>query len=167
MRYFDGKSLEEARQTFRQLLMQHHPDRHPDAEKEEHSRIFKEIQEQFQSYLRSMPADAFVKDFHKTAGTQARAQQAQTGFSPEFYEAYEAAMRLNIEVEVIGGWIHATQCTWRDGVALQQNGYWWSVQHKAYVWNPAGKKNFKPVYTTDILRARFGSEKKRDKRYMG
>lgn len=160
MRYFDScKDLESARTTYRELLMKHHPDRGGDAE------VFKDVSEQFQQFLRATPADQFVKDFHKTAGAAARAAVYHT---KEFYDTLERVMGMNVDVEVIGDWIHVTGYEGRGNVfKLTMLGFWYSVAHKSMIWSGDEKKRIKPTgITTDNLRARFGAEKKREKRFM-
>ncbi len=150
-------SLAEGRQLCRELLMSTHPDRGGSEED------FKEVQRQFQEFLKSRPAGDFIKDVHQRAGADARAKMQ---YAPGFWEALANAMSLNVDVEVIGSWIHVTNSRGMDNVQLVGWGFWWSVGHKAMIWSGDDKKRVAPRYTTEELRARYGSEEKRKKRYI-
>lgn len=158
IRYFDNcQTLEQARNLYKEILMREHPDRGGDAEK------FKDCQQQFEDFLKHRPASDFVKDMHHRQGAEARAKMQ---YADGFYEALSRVMAMNVDVEVIGAWIHVTNAHGMDNFKLTTMGFWWSVAHNAMIWSGDEKKHIKPVYTTDELRARYGSEEKRKKRYF-
>lgn len=151
------QTLEEGRRIYREMLMKEHPDRGGDAE------VFKKVQVAFEEFLRSRPNDDFVKDMHKTQGAYTRSKMQ---YSPEFYEALTRIMAMNVDVEVIGTWIHITNYVGRDVLELTFIGCWYSVGHKAMIWSGDEKKRVAPKFTTDELRSRYGAEEKRRKRYV-
>jgi len=151
------KTLEEGRKIYREALMKEHPDRGGNEE------TFKRIQESFEQFLKSRPDNDFVKDMHHRQGTDARSKMQ---FTPEFYEALAKIMAMNVDVEVIGTWIHVTNYAGRDVLQLTFMGCWYSVGHKAMIWSGDEKKRVAPRYTTDELRSRYGAEEKRRKRFV-
>lgn len=162
MSHFEGcKTLPEGRDLYRKLLVEHHPDKWPPSEKEAHMEIYKQIQIDFEAFLKQRPANDFVKDFHQTQNASAR---AGVHHDQRFWDALQFVMGMNVDVEVIGGWIHVTNYVGRDVVKLTFAGFWYSVGHQCMIWSPDEKKRIKPAYTTDELRSRWGSEKKREKR---
>ena len=151
--YFQScKDLKEGRELYRKLLMQHHPERGGNEED------FKQVTIQFEHFLRNVPFEQFASQHH-------RDWQPKAEYSDAFYAALAAVMAMNVEVEVIGSWIHVRQFRGFE-LKLVALGFWWSYGHKAMIWSGDEKKHKKPYYTTEGLRRRFGAEKKRDKMFF-
>lgn len=166
MNQFDTcATLAEGRDLYRKILMEHHPDKWPQEMKELHAEIYKQAQIDFESFLKRRPNQDFVKDFHHNAGAAARASMK---YADGFWDVLTEVMAMNVDVEVIGSWIHVTHYAGRDNIRLMAMGFWYSIKHDAMIWSDGKDKplGLKPRFETEELRARFGSEEKRKKRYM-
>lgn len=166
MGWFDScKTLAEGRDIYRKMLMEHHPDKWPPDEKERETEIYKQIQIDFEMFLKQRPPQDFVKDFHQTAGASARASMK---FADGYWEVLAVVMGMNVDVETIGAWINVKQYNGRDNIRLMAMGFWYSIKHDAMIWSDGNDKplGLKPRYDTEELRARFGSSEKRKKRFV-
>jgi hypothetical protein len=135
MKYFQGcASLIELKKRFRELSKQHHPDIGGDAE------MFKLILAEYERAIMMFSHDTFRADSFV-----------------DYNEILQKIMHWNIDIELIGTWIYCRN-SYAYKEDLKKLGFWFSVKHKAWIYN-GGKKIRKKTYlTTDDIRTIHGSE---------
>lgn len=165
MSHFDGVgTLAAGRQLYRELLMKNHPDRGGDAE------VFKQVQNDFEIFLRHVSWDDTRGAVNEDDTLRRRGKRTRMDWDPEyakrFYEVLRTVCEFNVDVEVIGDWIHVKNFQGYQ-FKLTMMGFWWSRAHQCLIWNGEGQPRGNATgVSTDYLRSRYGAERKRDKRYV-
>ncbi len=151
MNWFENtQGLDKAKELYRELLKQHHPDHGGD------DATCRQIIEQFERFCQGYMQGKFDQ-YTTDTGNQT------FGADVHMFAAKLAEVcKLNVTIEVIGYWIYVTDC-FDVTYELKDMGFWFSKKHKARVYNGRGKVNIKSRYTTDDIRARHGSTHVKDK----
>jgi len=149
MNYFNQcKSIEEAKKTYRELLMKYHPD-HAGQGGEN---ITKEIINQFNSFLKSFMSNSF-NSYYEDKDWKPN-EEAVTPFQ----DILQEIINLDCEIEIIGYWIYCFNSK-EVKEQLKNLGFWFSGKHKAWVFSGRPKRNISSRETLDEIRASKGSHK--------
>ena len=149
MDYFTNcQTVEEAKKTYRALLMQYHPD-HAGADGET---ITKEIIEQFKKFLNGFMSRSFNSYYEDKDW-----KPAADAVTP-FQEILNRIINLDCEIEIIGYWIYCFKSK-EIREQLKELGFWFSGKHKAWIFSGRNKRNITSRETLDEIRARKGSQK--------
>ena len=152
MKFFANcRTLDDARAEYRKLLVLHHPDRGGSED------TFKEITTEYERFLQAMINSQGKKDEWDLMDPLDKQR---------FGEVLQSTMDFNCRVEIIGTWIFAFEAEVYTE-ELTYMGFWWSKQHKAFVWSWGTDKKMVPArMTTDNLKNRYGSDIMRKKRFI-
>ena len=145
--YFEGiTTLEDLRNTYRDLLKKNHPDNGGSEE------ATKEINAQYKKAFEDLKKGVDLSD-KKTAIKWDDAEDAA------IREALYKIIHLkNINIEVVGSWIWVDGDTFTGRDVLKTAGYKWSRNRKKWHFAPYEKKYYKGgKMKFDEIRARYGS----------
>jgi hypothetical protein len=141
--YFDGcTSLDEVKSRYKQLAMQHHPDRGGDKQ------IMQEINAQYESN-RKNPSFKFWKQKEET--------------KLDYHEFPEIISKIigfvDITIELCGNWLWISGATFRYKKQLKDAGFFFAGEKKLWYWRPHDYKsaNRKPL-EMDQIRGKYGSD---------
>jgi len=149
MNYFKNcKSIEEAKKTYRNLLLKYHPD-HAGKEGEA---LTVEIINQFNHFI-----DTFVSDsFYAYYADKDDMPDAET-MTP-FQDILKKIIDFDCDIEIIGYWIYCFR-SYEVREALKEIGFWFSSKHKAWVFSGGNKSRYYSKKSLDEIRAEKGSRK--------
>jgi len=149
MNYFKNcKSIEEAKKTYRKLLLKNHPDH---AGKEGEAATV-EIIKQFNRFI-----DTFVSDsFYAYYADKEETPDAEK-MTP-FQDILKNIIDLDCDIEIIGYWIYCFR-SYEVREILKALGFWFSSKHKAWVFSGGNKTRFYRKKSLDEIRAEKGSRK--------
>ena len=139
--FANPQTMQELKQQYRDLAMQHHPDR-PGGQKEAMQQINAEYEELF--------------------ATLPRANKAEEKESPAEYPGmiYQVINLAGIEIEVIGCWIWITGDTRQHKDYLKTLGFKFAPKKVAWYWKPYKyHKRSKKELGLDEIRQLYGTEK--------
>ena len=157
--YFAGAaSVEDVKILFRNLAMQHHPDRGGDAE------IMKEINRQYHDALKRMdgqkqPDSPSEKPYQYKADVEAELMN----------KLLELLKLRSLNISLIGYWIWVSGDTKTNKEALKSAGLLWHSARKMWYYKPAGwKKSRKSKGSLKDLANKYGYQgfETADKEYM-
>jgi hypothetical protein len=149
MNYFEKcQSVEEAKKTYRELLMQYHPDHTG----EEGETTTKEIIAQFNAFLNGFMFHSFNSYYEDKEW-----KPNDEAVTP-FQEILQKIINLDCEIEIIGYWIYCFNSK-EVKEQLKALGFWFSGKHKAWIYSGKPKRNISSRETLDEIRARKGSQK--------
>jgi len=149
MHYFEQcKSVEEAKQRYRKLLLQFHPD-HAGAEGEETTKV---IILQFEKFLKNFMSHSF------NAYYEGKEWKPDQDAVTPFQEILQKIINLECEIEIIGYWIYCFN-SYEVREQLRELGFWFTNKHKAWVYSGRAKKNISSRESLDEIRASKGSQK--------
>jgi len=141
--YFAGcTSLDEVKAKYKQLAMQHHPDRGGD------KRTMQEINAQYEA-IRKDPAYRFWK----------QKEEAKQDFT-EFPDIINKVIGFaDVTIELCGNWIWLSGATFRYKKQLKEAGFFFAGEKKLWYWRPHDYKsaNRKPREMT-YIRNKYGSD---------
>ena len=141
--YFDGcASLEEVKARYKQLALQHHPDRGGDKCK------MQDINAQYDA-VKKDPAYNFWK----------QNDDAKQDYQ-EFPEIINKIISFaDITIELCGNWLWLSGATYRYKVELKELGFLFAGEKKLWYWRPHDYKsaNRKPR-EMEYIRSKYGSD---------
>jgi hypothetical protein len=147
--YFKAcKSIEEAKKTYRKLLLKNHPD-HAGAEGEAAT---VEIIRQFNAFI-----DFFVSDSFDSYYADKDNKPGAETVTP-FQDILKKIIDFDCEIEIIGYWIYCFK-SYEIREELKAIGFWFSSKHKAWVFSGGKKTRFYSKKTLYEIRAEKGSQK--------
>jgi hypothetical protein len=149
MDYFSGcQSVEEAKERYRELLMQYHPD-HAGPEGETTT---KEIISQFNAFLNGFMSHSFNSYYEDKEW-----KPGPDAVTP-FQEVLQKIINLDCQIEIIGCWIYCFNSK-EVRERLKELGFWFSGKLKAWIYAGRPKRVRAGKETLDEIRAKKGSQK--------
>lgn len=146
MKYFDfSMSLEDAKQLYKKLLKENHPDLGGNEE------AAKEIISEFEKFCNEKIQGAF-NNASNTYDNDANA----------FADILKKVINFNCKIEIIGYWIYATE-SYEYREELKNLGFFWSNSKKAWIFNGEAKKRMRSHYSLNDLRNLKGSKTVRNR----
>lgn len=137
---FAGKTLQDAKRFYHELMKANHPDVGGDTEEA------KRINEEYEEFCAGVMGDAMSGD-----------ERAEGYKASVFGDVLAKVSRLNCRIEIIGFWIYAFDSYGARG-ELADLGFWFSSSHKAWVYSGGHKVHIRSRYSIDQLRTMKGSE---------
>jgi hypothetical protein len=131
--YFShASSVEEVKTHYRNLAMEHHPDRGGDAE------IMKEINRQYHEALKRCDGQA------QAESASERPYQYKPDVEQELMDKLLELLKLrSLNIALIGFWIWVSGDTKNNREALKAAGLKWHSERKMWYYKPAGWKSSK------------------------
>ena len=138
MNYFiNCQTIDEAKKLYKKLAKEHHPDLGGE------TIVMQKINLEFEK---------ISKDFFKNN------VKNETDFDfTEFNQIIEKIIYMeNVKIEIIGRWIYVFNC-YQQKEELKNLGFWFSVKHKAWIYNKESKNKYKRTkLTTNQVKNKFG-----------
>jgi hypothetical protein len=148
-KYFKNcKSIEEAKATYRKLLLKNHPDH---AGKEGEAATV-EIIQQFNHFIENFVSESFNSYYAD------KDEKPSDDTVTPFQDILKKIIDFECEIEIIGYWIYCFK-SYEVREALKALGFWFSSKHKAWVFSGGKKTRFYSKKTLDEIRAEKGSRK--------
>ena len=150
--YFaDCASLEEVRKKYRQLAIQHHPDKGGDVE------TMKAINAEHDWITRHFTATG--NNPRTGQAFTAEETEAEILASEQYAAAVQAVAALDgLTLELVGAWLWATGDTYPHRATLKGAGFMWASQKKAwYFRTEEHRSSNRSKMDLDEIRARHGS----------
>jgi hypothetical protein len=141
--YFSNcKTLDEVKKLYKQLALQHHPDR-PNGKLV----IMQRINQEYESIMKN-PRYQFQQQDEDVRNDYVR-----------FPEIINQIIHLNITIEICGNWIWLSGNTKRYSKQLKEIGFFYSPKKQMWYWRPSGweSNNHKP-WDINTIRQRYGSD---------
>lgn len=154
--YFNNcQNLEEAKTRYRELAMQHHPDKGGSLT------TMQAINAEYARF-QAEHAKSEANERQRKAHAEGRKSAADFHNIDEVTEVLrqkiEAALNLNLDVELCGLWIWVTGDTKPHKEDLKANAFKWAPEKKA--WYYAGVPSFnRQKWSLDEIRETYGSQK--------
>lgn len=144
MKYFSACiTLEEVKKLYKQLALEHHPDRGGD------TATMQEINKEYAF------ACAFIS---KNEGKTDAEVDQELKISEEYRQKIEQIIHLpGIIIEVVGNWIWVTGETRPVKDAIKEAGYFFASQKKAWYYRNEAFRSHGKGGTLDQIRAKYGS----------
>ncbi len=146
--WFDSSlSLEEGKSLYRKLLKENHPDVGGSEE------VCQAIIQSFERFCKIKMQFAFndVGD-EKTGDADVN----------HFANVLADIINFNCRIEIIGFWIYAFD-SYEVKDLLKAKGFFWSMKHKAWIFNGEGKRKIRTNYNIDDNRRVHGYQVIREK----
>lgn len=144
-KYFNKgiQTLDEAKQAFKKLCKQLHPDVGGDAQS------FIEMKKEFEQLIKNLESGA----------TQETAWQYDRFDFGEFTDIIEKLVNLDgLYIEIVGAWIWCSGNTKEHKEVLKSMGFKWSMKKCAwYLANEGYRKKSRKVFSMDEIRDLYGS----------
>ena len=147
-RWFDASlSLAEGKSLYRKLLQENHPDHGGSDE------VCQSIIKAFESFCKVKMQYAFNE-----------AGDDKTGDSNVnvFADILAEIINFNCRIEIIGFWIYAFD-SYEVKDILKEKGFFWSVKHRAWIFNGGAKKRIRTANTLNDNRNTYGSKVVRER----
>lgn len=128
------KSIEEAKELYKKLCRQHHPDLCEDANATE---VMQQINEQFTRVFETL------KNKHRTDAQQDNTAEqntngADTTTAAEFMEIINSLIHLDgITIDLVGRWIWLGGETFKHKDTIKKLGFMWANKKKMWYWHKA------------------------------
>lgn len=156
--------LEDGKRKRNELLLQYHPDKHPEDKKEWAEKMTREVVAQFHTFLRR------AKMTKPEASEEEQERDARVQRDMEFYRILQNVMdNINCNVEVIGNWIWCFDVNAMDIPGLAAMGFQWSDKHRGFFhtcgYSSSGTGN--SIHNTDDLRRMWGSDPQKGRVDLG
>lgn len=147
MNYFEGaKDIKEAKETYRRLAKQLHPDMGGSKE------AFEDMQRQFESFCNHISGKIF-DDYRQSGGKRSYDSDDISYLAKILKEIVE----YDIDIEIIGTWIYCYRSyAYKD--QLKAKGFWFSSKHKAWVFSGEQKRAIRSKNTLADIRSKYGSK---------
>lgn len=107
------------------------------------------------------------------SGHKSYSQYQPFEFTDKFFAVLAEVLQLNVNVEVIGNWIYVYDAPPMSLIKLAALDFNWSKKHNAHYWadwdeykRRGGGLHSRGDYSTDDLRAMWGSDVKKRKQYL-
>lgn len=128
--FLNTRTVEEIKNLYRTLAMQHHPDRGGDAE------VMKEINNQYHQALKACEG--------QKSGESEKPYQYRADFENEIMEKLLELLKLrSLEIALIGFWIWVSGDTKSNKEALKAAGLIWHKERQQWYYKPKDWKNSK------------------------
>lgn len=157
-KYFAGcKSLNDIKQIYRRLAMEHHPDKGGSAD------IFRAVTDEYNAATRYFAKYGPMNDAGQHDQEQTTEAQESAIFENDAYRAALDAV-INIEgiiIEVVGSWIWITGTTYPHRAKFSAAGYIFAGAKKAWYFRTEENRTTrsKKGTTLDDIRNKYGSER--------
>ncbi len=150
-------NLDDVKQTYRKLAMQHHPDKGGDPA------TFRAVTDEYNSAVKYFAKYGPRNEAGTHTEEQTQEQQEHTIFESEAYRAALDAV-INIEgiiIEVVGSWIWLTGNTYPHRAQIKAAGYLFASAKKAWYFRTEENKTTrsKRGTTLDDIKNKYGSER--------
>lgn len=143
--YFDNiKTIKEAKDLYRKLCKQLHPDMGGNAVK------FEAMQKEFEDFINFSANRAFAE-------SEKEYKKSYTSDDVAFLsKILKEIVQFDIDIEVIGTWIYCYNAyAYRE--QLKAKGFWFSSKHKAWVFSGEKKRSIRSRNTLADIRNKWGS----------
>lgn len=165
------ETAEEAKNLYRKLAQENHPDKHPAGEADHWTEEFKHLNSFYATFA---AGNARSQAYKRQAEAHANGKKSQADYNDpeELFEEWrrvvEAALNLGVDVELIGMWIWATgPNTYAQREGLKGLGFKWAHKKddRTAYFNDMGVKSFsRGGYSLDDIRGMHGSTKFQNRR---
>lgn len=150
MKWFNNPStLEELKKQYKQLAMEHHPDRGGSTE------AMQEINNEYDVLFSSL------KNTHRTAEGKTYTTEQETTETPEeFKNIINILINLEgVNIEICGSWLWLTGNTKEHKEVLKSLKFRWSKSKRAWYYHTSDyKKKSKKTFSLDEIRDLYGSK---------
>jgi len=150
MKYFNNpKTLEELKQQYKKLAMQHHPDKGGSTE------IMQSINNEYDKLFQ------LLKNVHSNVkGETYTTREETTETSEQFKDIINKIIHFEgCQIEIIGSWLWVSGATYSYKDILKELKFNWCNNKKAWSFHTDGyKKRSKKQYTLEGIREMWGSE---------
>lgn len=146
MTYFNEcKEINEAKQLYKQLAMQHHPDRGGDVE------VMKIINNEYQFIIAKLL---------KNSGATESEINDEINLNNEYKEALNKIIALDdIIIELVGAWVWVTGNTKKHKDILKGAGFYFASKKVAWYFRSEDKKcKHSKGYNLDEIKNKYGSK---------
>lgn len=140
----DCKTVNDARQEWKRLMLLHHPDRGGNLE------TAQSINDAFDNFNTNKVSAAF-DEWEATSNWRPKTT------AESFAEILRAVAEFDITVELIGFWVYAFDSKpYKDQLA--ELGFWYSGKHRAWIYNGTKKGRKRTFMKLHEIRDKHGSE---------
>lgn len=150
MKWFNNPStLEELKKQYKQLAMEHHPDRGGSTE------AMQEINNEYDVLFSSL------RNTHRTAEGKTYTTEKETTETPEeFKNIINILINLEgVNIEICGSWLWLTGNTKEHKEVLKSLKFRWSKSKRAWYYHTSDyKKKSKKTFSLDEIRDLYGSK---------
>lgn len=150
MKWFKNpRTLEELKKQYKQLAMEHHPDRGGSTE------TMQEINNEYDVLFSSL------KNTHSTAEGETYTTEKETTETPEeFKNIINILINLEgVNIEICGSWLWLTGNTKEHKEVLKSLKFRWSKSKQAWYYHTSDyKKKSKKTFSLDEIRDLYGSK---------
>ena len=131
------RTIEDVKETFRDLAKRLHPDNGGDAEQ------FKRMMQEYTAAFKRL------RNVHRSADNTA--EQAEHDENTEYQESPEQFADIinkvifmdGVEIEIVGHWVWLSGNTYAYKDEIKAAGFFWSSKHKKWYWNGGTHKSKK------------------------
>jgi curved DNA-binding protein CbpA len=161
--FFDGiDDLKTLRSVYRKLVMQYHPDKHPDAN-EKKIRELNEIMSLLNSEYERL-SEIFIRQGKfesKNEHPTDEEKKTEQDLSVVYKEVLNRLVKYSlIQIELVGNWIWISGNTYPIRNELKVSGFMFAPVKKMWYWRPEEYKSYGKHESTnmDKIRRKYGSE---------
>ena len=148
------RTIEDVKETFRDLAKRLHPDNGGDAEQ------FKRMMQEYTAAFKRL------RNVHRSADNTA--EQAEHDENTEYQESPEQFADIiskvifmdGVEIEIVGHWVWLSGNTYAYKDEIKAAGFFWSSKHKKWYWNGGTHKSKKhSIRTFEQVKNLHGCQK--------
>lgn len=148
--FADCKTIEDVKELYKRLAMQHHPDRGGNEE------AMKQVNAEYET------AFNHFKNIHRTASgeTYTKTETDNTETAADYADIINVIIHFDgVKIELIGCWLWVTGDTYKYKDQLKELGFKWANTKKAWTWHPEGSfKRSHKNFDIETIREMFGTE---------